>query len=294
MPTLRQNLVALMMHQYPLYSGCGTVANTPLVRKLAGDGEGLHWARLRCGRELLVPIDDYVGRAAFYSGDLDRKVSWVCRRLVRPGDTVLDIGANLGLVTMLLSSLVGPEGRVHAFEPNPRMVELLQQSIDRNYAANVTVHPVALGTEEAELDLHVPVNHAGQASLRSNARGTRVRVPVKQLAAIPSLPLDRPIRLVKIDVEGYEPEVLRGAAPLLSRNPPHTILFELNRHETFASHPTVQILAAHGYDFLALPKRWLRMRATPVNGATHLPGHDFVAIHKGENHRWMRAALGAV
>ncbi len=254
---------------------------------------GLYWARLRCGRELLVPIDDYVGRAAFYAGDLDRKISWVCARLVRGGDTVLDIGANLGLVTMVLSSLVGPDGRVHAFEPNPRMVELLRQSIDRAGSKNVTVHPVALGAAEDVLDLHVPVNHAGQGSLRPNARGERVRVPVKPLASIPQLPFDRPIRLVKIDVEGYEPEVLRGAGPLLSRNPPQAILFELNQHESFTAHPTVQILAGHGYDFFALPKRWVRMRAVPVNGAAQLPGHDFVAIHKGENHQWMVKALRA-
>lgn len=292
MPSFRQNLFSILLHQYPLYSGCGSVANTRVFKILAPGG-GLCWARLRCGERLLVPMDDYVGRAAFYSGDLDRKISWACARLVRPGDTVFDIGANLGLVTMLLSSLVGPQGQVHAFEPNPRMVELLRQSVERARSKNVTVHPVALGAEEDHLDLHVPVNHAGQGSLRLNARGERVRVPVKPLASIPELPLDRPIRLMKIDVEGYEPEVLRGAWPLLSRNPPQAILFELNKHDAFAAHPTVEILAGHGYDFFALPRRWVRMSAIPVNGAARVPGHDFVAIHKSEHHSRMAKALGA-
>ncbi|HEV2292216.1 MAG TPA: FkbM family methyltransferase [Tepidisphaeraceae bacterium] len=291
MPTIRQQFLATMMHYYPFYSGCGSIMNTPLLRAAAGSGEGLAWARLRCGGRLLVPLNDYVGRAAFYTGDLDPKLSWVCSRLVRRGDTVLDIGANLGLVTLRLSALVGSGGRVHAFEPNPLMIELLERSVQRHHLQNVTVHPVALGEKEAELDLHVPANHAGQASLRDKARGERVRVPVKRLASIPDLPMNRPIRFMKIDVEGYEPEVLRGAEELLKNNPPQAIVFELNHFESFMSHPTVQILASHGYAFFALPKRWLRMRATPADGMTNAPGHDFVAVHRGPNYEQMMRAL---
>lgn len=209
------------------------------------------------------------------------------------GRHVLDIGANLGVVPMLLSSLVGVEGRVHAFEPNPSMIELLRQSIDRNRAKNVTVHPVALGAEEDELDLHVPANHAGKGALHPKLNRQRVRVPVKPLASIAELPLDRPIRLMKIDVEGYEPKVLRGAEPLLAQNPPQTILFELNAHGSCASQPTVRTLARYGYAFFALPQRWLRMSAIAINGATDVPGHDFVAIHKSDNHQWMVKALRA-
>jgi FkbM family methyltransferase len=304
---IHQHAFAALLHCYPLYSGCGSIANLRILRKLAPGGGGgdetggggrevLAWARLRCGERLLVPLNDYVGRAAFFTGDLDRKISWVCSRLVRPGDTVLDIGANLGVVTMHLASLVGSAGRVHAFEPNPRMVDLLRQSLAQRAVQNVALHAVGLGAEDAELELHVPADHAGQASLRANPMRERVnviRVPVKTLATIDRLPRDVPMRLVKIDVEGYEPEVLRGAEPLLANNPPQAILFEANHCKDFRSHPTVQVLARHGYDFFALPKRWVRMSAVRVNGASQVPGHDFVAIQRGPNHDWMTRALRA-
>src|SRR5947209_12853453 len=102
MPTTRQWLTSRLMHWYPFLSGCGTAANSRAVRLAAGTGGGEAWARLRGGPELLVPLDDYVGRAAYYVGDLDGKVSEVIRRVVRPGDTALDVGANLGVVALPL------------------------------------------------------------------------------------------------------------------------------------------------------------------------------------------------
>src|SRR5207302_6089399 len=74
-----------------------------------------------------------------------------------------DIGANLGVVTLAMAKSVGPTGRVHAFEPNPRMQALLEQSINKSYR-HVTLHKIALGSEEAELVLYVPQVNCGAGS----------------------------------------------------------------------------------------------------------------------------------
>ena len=66
-------------------------------------GAHLAWTRLGCGSEILVPLDDYVGRAAYFVGDLDRKISALIQRIVRSGDQVIDVGANLGVVTLHLA-----------------------------------------------------------------------------------------------------------------------------------------------------------------------------------------------
>lgn len=219
MANLRQRAVSLITRRYPFLSGCGSFANSKFVQTVAGPGRGNQWVRLDSGLEALVPIDDYVGKAAFFVGDLDRKISEVVRRIVRPRDTVIDVGANLGLVTLPLARQVTEGGVVHAFEPNPNVRDLLNQSIHRNGLKNVQLHSCALGTNECEMSLAYPTGNAGRGTLcrtADNDGWTSARVSVRSLSALANeVDLSR-VRLIKIDVEGHELDVLRGASRLLS------------------------------------------------------------------------------
>lgn len=292
MPTISQAVVARITRRYPFYSGCCRLANSRWVDRLAGHGDELAWARLDAGPEILVPMDDYVGRSVYYVGDLDRKLSWICSRIVRPGDTVLDVGANLGVLTLHLARLVGPAGRVHAFEPNPRMVELLTRSIERNRFENVRLHPIALGAAPGELSLWVPRGNAGDASLvrRFPPEGDAVSVPVRRLADVAAEAEIGPIRLIKMDTEGFEPEVLEGARDLLAAHPCDAILFELNEHHGLpGDHPTFAILAGLGYAFLRIPSRLWSMRLEPMDpwddreriANDYSDVLDFLAVRRG-------------
>ncbi len=230
MSSARESLVAALTRLYPLYSGCGTFANSSAVQKLAGESCRHAWCPT-AGGTLLAPLDDYVGRAAFFVGDLDRKITWLCGQIVQAGDTVLDIGANIGLVTLWLSHLVGPEGRVHAFEPQPPLQDMLQQSLERNQVANVTLHRFALGCQAGQMELCIPNGNAGCASLvreRTEATRERVSVRVETLDRVMQQESPESIRLVKIDVEGFEEQVFQGSQELLQRIRPEAILFELN------------------------------------------------------------------
>src|SRR5438309_10284473 len=160
MPSLRQTLLATLLRRYPLYSGAGTLANSKLVATLAGTSRESVWCPTS-GGDVLAPLHDYVGRAAFYCGDLDPKISWVCKKLERPGEAVCDIGANIGIVTLLLSRLVGNTGKVFAFEPNPTCYEPLVAAIARNRMTNVEAHLIALGSKTEERDLSIPLDNAG-------------------------------------------------------------------------------------------------------------------------------------
>lgn len=253
---------------------------------LPGRATTWRWARVHGGNYVAAPLSDYVGRAVFYAGELDRKVTWICSRLVRPGDTVLDIGANLGLASFILSALVGPNGTVHAFEPIPQMQDLIEQGMQRNNVSNSILHKVALGDEPGELTRSIPEGHFGSASLVAERRAgesEEIAVPVRRLPE--ELPPDLgPIRLIKIDVEGFEPQVLTGAAELLRTSPPDAILFELNdAHGDLREHRTIQLLADAGYGFFSIPKCYLRMRLLPYDHERDptAPGHDFVAARSG-------------
>jgi FkbM family methyltransferase len=288
MPTIRQSLVAKLLRHYPLFSGAGTLANSKLVSVIAGTSRESVWCPTN-GGEILAPLDDYVGRAAFYCGDLDPKVTWVCKALVQPGDTVCDVGANIGLVTLLLSRLVGQQGQVLAFEPNPACFNALAAAIERNQRANICAVQTALGAHTDELDLLVPPGNAGAATLRHNTNsriGKTIRVPVRTLDDTVAENNIQRIQFLKLDVEGFESNVFKGAERMLRQIRPEAILFEMNDRTTSSliDLPVFDVLASHRYAFLYLPKGMLRVRPKAFDPRLmgKIPGHDVVAAPQGE------------
>jgi FkbM family methyltransferase len=140
--------------------------------------------------------------------------------------TVVDVGSNLGLYTVLLSRLVGPAGRVLAFEPDPGLFALLQRNCALNGCANVTAYNLALGSRREHLTLRTLLlnsgdNHLGDGGSRLFRRSVQIEVaPFDEVA--PGVKPD----LVKIDVQGWEWEVLKGMGGTLAANPGTDLYFE--------------------------------------------------------------------
>jgi FkbM family methyltransferase len=134
----------------------------------------------------------------------------IMARLVKPGMTVVDVGANVGLYTLFMAGLVGPGGRVIAFEPDPDLAALLRDNCAANGAANVEAHPAALGSSADRLILHRLTLNSGENHLGSQGRSAFRRPVEVDVAAFDSLlPGVRP-DFVKVDVQGWELNVLRG------------------------------------------------------------------------------------
>jgi FkbM family methyltransferase len=154
------------------------------------------------------------------------------RRTVQPGQTVLDLGANLGYFTILMASLVGPSGRVHAFEPWARNAELLARSVDENrFGDRVTLRSAAVAERSGAgqlVSLDLPANSGGAYldTVAAGAPSVHHRVDDVPLVALDDLDLPGPVSFVKIDIEGAEALALRGAAGLLRRDRP-IVLSEL-------------------------------------------------------------------
>jgi len=291
--------LAAVTRRYPLYSGCGTLANHRLIRSLAGRATDAHaWARVP-GGQIQVDLNEYIGRAAYYVGDLDRKVTWICGRIVRPGDTVMDIGANIGLVTVWLASLVGPKGLVYAFEPNPTLQDGLKATIQRNNLDQVRLSNFALGSKRTTLELRVPLDNVGRASLvrYADVPGYEVhQVPVVPLSDIVAEQRIASIRLIKMDVEGFEADVLEGALEVLEVVKPDSILFEVNATRgPLAAHPVFRILRSYDYGFFRVPKCLFRMRLERFEPSSteHEAGNDFLAAPKGESYERMASLVRA-
>jgi FkbM family methyltransferase len=162
-------------------------------------------------------------------------VNWdkrVYLSFVRPGDIVLDVGANVGAHTVFLSHLVGKRGRVLAFEPLPANIAALKETVHRRARhTNITTVSAAVGNpalREERVALNVPGDDGTQASLAAQTAGSWERKPPVSEVSVSLISLDQcedveslpHIDLVKIDVEGGELDVLRGATQTLSRHMP--------------------------------------------------------------------------
>lgn len=151
------------------------------------------------------------------------------RALVKPCDHVVDAGANIGYVTMLLSRLVGPAGRVDSFEPVPDTFELLSHNARALRLENVQLHHVALSDSAGGATMHVPEYSSGGENLYESSlehvEGRAVQVQRAMLDG--ELPGAAKPSFMKIDVEGHELALLRGAAGVLDRAHP-ALLIELS------------------------------------------------------------------
>src|SRR5512138_27186 len=177
----------------------------------------------------IVNLSDRVGGDLFYGLGFEEHEFQIVRRTLSPSDVFVDVGANIGLYTLLASRLVGERGSVHAFEPLSDAYELLQKNVQFNQLTNVRLNPVALGEQAGEAELYVNQ----ESTLTSMGRTGRGRV--LSVKKVPIWTLDEyaaktgveKIDFLKIDVEGFEGHVLRGAGALLERSKSLVIMCEL-------------------------------------------------------------------
>jgi FkbM family methyltransferase len=148
----------------------------------------------------------------------------ILRHLVRRGDCVFDVGANIGRISHALARTVGPLGRVHAFEPTPMARRVLEALVALRRLGQVTVVPAAVGHEDGQLDLLVPLkddwkpmHQISHQACACSAGGLRLTVPLVRLDSY-WRGLGAPeVAFVKCDTEGHELFVLQGARELLAR-----------------------------------------------------------------------------
>lgn len=175
----------------------------------------------------------------------------VIRRHVGPGQSVVDIGANRGVYTWMMSRRVGPDGRVHSIEPYPGNVERLNTlAMSR---PNITVHALALSDSDGEATLRVPRHHHldidALASLRTTVDDQSVPIQVKK-RRLDSLiqPNEQALGFVKCDVEGHEDEVVDGGWRTITHDRPVMAIEIEQRHRATPLMDLIGRLVDVGYD----------------------------------------------
>lgn len=165
-------------------------------------------------------------------------------QLIRAGETVWDIGAHCGYTVLIESQAIGPGGQCVAFEPNPRNRHLLELHLKWNRTANVAVLPYAVSGADGELSFGWKDGQRA-SSISSHLGGTGWKVPVRHVDGLIASGEAPAPTVMKIDVEGAELELLRGAARLLATEP--NLLIILSTHTAELHDACSALLHAAGF-----------------------------------------------
>lgn len=208
--------------------------------------------KLRDGVVVWAPLSDMQAALLYVYGTTEFYGTSLFRALLQSGDTVVDVGANLGEYSLLSAKRVGPTGRVLAFEPHPVNYQRLSRSVITNRSNNVMLFPLALSdaTGFAYLDKLETAN-SGLARVVTEVKDEPVvEVQCETLDAIVERERISQVDVLKVDVEGSEPAVLSGAKRLLTRDKP-LVFFEVNdlhASDRGFTAPSIEILLNLGYD----------------------------------------------
>jgi len=151
-------------------------------------------------------------------------------RQAKRGDVVVDVGANIGYYTVLLANKVGENGKVYAFEPDKINFEILKKNIEANNLKNIEIINAAVGSKAGKLKLYKSKNNFGdhklfKPTLPSLKKGGKTKIASEETEVVRIIKLDdylknQKINLMKIDTQGWEPEVIDGAMKIIKRDQP--------------------------------------------------------------------------
>lgn len=218
-------IVAAYLRNTPLSKGRYRLVHTflPLLREI-GERMGQRLVTTRPGFKLNLNLAEWISQHIYMTGNFEPPTARLITSLLHDGDTMIDVGANIGFFTLLASRKVGALGKIIAFEPVSSTCAALRNNLSINGTVNVNVQEIALSNVDGTATIYEgPARNKGLSSMRpiDNA-SNKQSVP---MAAFDSLEISREsIHLIKIDVEGAEQLVVEGMMECLKRNRPHLII----------------------------------------------------------------------
>ena len=176
-------------------------------------------------------LDEGIQREMYLGTYESIQSSWF-KKYLRCGDVVVDIGASFGWYTTLSESLVGSNGKIFAFEPSPISNEVIESMIKDSRLTNITLVKSAVGDSKGNIQLFMPtISYLHSPSiLMSETSYIPLDVDIIKLDDYEPIKSIKKIRLIKIDVEGYEPNVLKGMMGLIKEGKVEYVMCEFNSY----------------------------------------------------------------
>ncbi len=199
------------------------------LREALADRDEVLTGSLATGSRIRLLARDRGHSHIYFYGTYEEPTTRFFHRVAAPGWTVIDVGANAGYYSLLALDLGGPESDIHAFEPNPALVQLTTENAALA-DGRITVVQKACGSGPGELDLHLRPDSRNSGLATLVPRGDRSETVAVEVVTLDAYCEELGLRpdLVKIDVERFESQVLAGMAGLLERRIPRFIICELS------------------------------------------------------------------
>jgi FkbM family methyltransferase len=218
------------MQEKPWYQSL--MQSSPRGMKYAGMLGSFLRQRIRAevnGAILRLDLSESIQRTMFMGLYEPEQTAWF-KECLHEGDVVIDVGASFGYYTTLSSKLVGDAGQVFAFEPSPLASGIIENAIKESSMKNTVLTKAAVGGRAGTVSLYLPSTSElhSPSILASDNTFTPVQIPVIALDEFEPLRKFSRIKLVKMDVEGYEPNVLDGMQSLIRERRVENIICEFN------------------------------------------------------------------
>ena len=258
MPKRLRYRLARILYNYESHSTHGIELVVPLL----GDG-------LACS----INTKDIIGWCIFFFGEYEKGTNHVLAEYVKKGHVVLELGANLGSETLIVSRLVGSEGHVYGFEPNPYTFKRLQRNIEINGISNVDIYELAIGENNTEIYFNIYPENSSNPGMSSKyvENPCTKKINVKQVTIDSFMQQHNITKLdfLKLDIQGAEIDALNGARNTIAKYRP-IIFAEAYSEEQVAHNHTQQMydmLMAYGYKiFLIEDNNLISLASGPVDG----------------------------
>lgn len=232
--------------------------------------------RLPWGLHIEVVTSDVVGMGLAHQGLSDIVTTEVLWRLTNPGDTTIDVGANIGYFTSLLATRVGGQGKVLAWEPHPETFRLLQSNVqswqEEGCCTPITLYQAALSNRDG---MGILSNFAGQEAntsysfLTSQPKSAQLSVKIARLGHF--LDSSEPIQLMKVDAQWHEAQIFEGAGEHLRSGKIRDIVFEEESQFPARSH---EILLSAGYKIFWFQERLFGPKVIPPTQSCNRRDYD--------------------
>ncbi len=231
---MARRAVAWALHRIPLSRGKERLALRIGTRMTPSGSEEVLIGTTTQGFKMNLFLGDREQRQIYFSGQYEHRTADVFKMALRPGDVVIDGGANIGYYSLLSATWVGKTGSVHSFEPIAETFQALYANVRLNDYTNLHLNQMALSDHAGELQFEVPLDEQTHQQLGWAAtqilqgRGPVVRVPAMTLDDYAASHGIAHIRLVKLDLEGGELEAIKGMRHLLSTHAIDYLITESN------------------------------------------------------------------
>jgi len=272
----REHIVAqLLLRSWPFPRGSGRITDR-FFSDLAFTEEFAE-VTTTDGFKITVMPNELIGRHIYLTGEFDRSTVEILCYLAKSGDTLLDVGANIGYVSACFLKNI-PGSPVIAIEPQPIVVDLLRKNLSQ-FVSRAQVLPVALSDHDGSTHFHINSNNRG-ASRMVDAHGPSTQqVEMWSVSKLLATTKVSRIDLIKLDVEGHEEQVLVGLRPALEQFRPRAILFEDHSKKSAPSQQIGIILRSAHYEVFGLRKHLRRLSFKKITCEADCLCSDYVALY---------------